>query len=57
MKAVLRYVPGLSGALVAFTVLKLLGWMSFAYQLGAFIAAYLLTAIALDHAMRRYGRD
>ena len=57
MKSVLRYVPGLVGALVAFTVLKLSGWMDFGLQLGAFLAAYLTTALAIDHAMRNYGRD
>lgn len=57
MKVVLRFVPGLAGALVGFTALKLLGWLALASQLGVFVAAYLLTTIALDHAMRHYGRD
>ncbi|MDX1432025.1 MAG: hypothetical protein R3286_06210 [Gammaproteobacteria bacterium] len=57
MKSVLRYVPGLAGALVAFAVLKLSGWMDFGLELGAFLAAYLIITLAIDHAMRHYGRD
>lgn len=57
MKAMLRYVPGLVGALAAFTVLKLVGWMAFGYRLGTFLATYVIVAVAIDQAMRRYGRD
>lgn len=56
MDSVVRHVPGLTGAIAAFVVLKLLGWTGLGYQLAAFVGTYLVVSALVDQAMRRYGR-
>ena len=55
MQAILRFVPGLGGALVGFGVTKLVGWTELGFELGAFLLSYLVVAVAVDRAMKRYG--
>lgn len=55
-----RYLPGVVAAMAAFGVLKLtafFGITSLAYEMLAFLAAYLILAVLVDKAMVRYGRS
>ena len=55
MQTILRFVPGAAGAVAGFGVTKLVGWTELGFEFGAFLGAYLVVAIAVDRAMRRYG--
>lgn len=57
MQTLLRFVPGIVGALCAFSVSKLFAWTALRFELGAFFAMYLVASIGVDQALKRYGRD
>lgn len=53
----LRFVPGLLGAIAAFVVLKLLSWVgSLSLELLVFLGTYAAVAVSVDTALKRYGR-
>ena len=52
----LRYIPGLLGALAAMVALRLLGMLDFPFRILIFFAVYLIVTIFVDNAMSRYGK-
>tara|TARA_R110000782_G_scaffold25335_11_gene65905 strand:+ start:588 stop:758 length:171 start_codon:yes stop_codon:yes gene_type:complete len=52
----LKYIPGLVGALAAMAVYRLLGMLEFSVRILIFFAIYLAVTIFVDKAMARYGR-
>ena len=52
----LRYIPGLIGALAAMVAFRLLGMLDFSVRILIFFAVYLLVTILVDKAMTRYGK-
>jgi multidrug efflux pump subunit AcrB len=57
MTAMLRYIPGLAGALAAMVAFRLLGMLDFSVRILIFFVVYLAVTIFLDKAMARYGRQ
>ncbi len=56
--SVVRFVPGLLGAIVAYLVLKLVSWAaSLPLEFVLFLATYAGVAVSVDMAMNRYGRS
>ena len=54
----IRFLPGLVGALSAYVVLKLIGWAtSLSLELLAFAGTYVVVTVFIDLALRRYGKD
>jgi membrane protein implicated in regulation of membrane protease activity len=53
----LRYIPGLIGALAAMVAFRLLGMLDFSVRILIFFAVYLLVTILVDKAMSRYGSN
>ena len=54
----IRFLPGVVGALSAYMVLKLVGWAtSLTVELLAFAGTYLVVTVALDVGLKRYGRE
>jgi len=53
----LRYIPGLVGALGAMLVFRLLAVLDFSARLLVFVLAYLAITVLVDKAMSRYGRQ
>jgi len=53
----LRYVPGLVGAVAALVAFWMLGVLDFTIRILIFFAVYLVVTIAIDRAMSRYGKD
>lgn len=52
----LRFVPGLLGAVAAFVVLRLLSWVgSLTFELLVFLGTYAAVAVSVDAALKRYG--
>jgi membrane protein implicated in regulation of membrane protease activity len=47
--------PGLIAAVVAYLTLPLLSWLGFSLRFLAFLAVYLIVAVAGDRALKRYG--
>jgi len=57
MSTVVRYLPGLIGAVAAFVALKLLillGLASLGFEILAFFVVYLVVTVLADKAMRAY---
>lgn len=53
----LRYIPGLVGAIGAMVAFRLIGTLDFSLRLLIFIVVYLAVTIAVDRAMMRYGKQ
>lgn len=51
----LRYIPGLVGAVAAMVAFRLLGMLDFSLRILIFFAMYLVVTIFVDKAMARYG--
>ena len=51
----LRYIPGLLGAVAAMVAFRLFGMLDFSFRILIFFAVYLVVTIAVDKAMARYG--
>ena len=56
MKTMLKLLPGLTGAVCAYLVLKLISWTGLTYEFAAYLIVYLLTTVLMDSAMRSYGK-
>lgn len=54
--AMLRYIPGLVGAVAAMVAFRLLGMLDFSVRILVFFAVYLTVTIFVDKAMARYGK-
>lgn len=52
----LRYIPGLIGAVVAMVAFRLLSMFDFSTRVLIFFVAYLVVTISVDKALARYGR-
>ena len=52
----LRYIPGLVGAVAAMVAFRLLGMLDFSLRILIFFATYLAVTIFVDKAMTRYGK-
>ena len=58
MSKVIKFLPGLIGAAVAFVAVKLVAVLaleSIALEFLVFVCTYLIVAVLLEHAMTRYG--
>jgi len=53
----LRYIPGLLGAIGAMIAFRLLGALDFSLRLLVFIVVYLVVTVIVDRAMMRYGKQ
>ena len=52
----LKYIPGVIGALAGFITLLFVRWLdNWSLEFAAFIAAYLFVTISLDKALVSYG--
>ncbi len=52
----LKYLPGLIGAIAAMAAFRLLTMMDFSVRVLVFIGVYLLVTVSVDIAMARYGK-
>ena len=55
MSTMLRYIPGLLGAVAAMVSFSLLGVLDFSLRILVFFAVYLVVTIFVDKSMVRYG--
>ncbi len=58
MASLMRYIPGLIGAILAFAALRFaifLGIAQIGWQMLVFFGVYLVVAVAADRAMTAYG--
>jgi len=53
----LKYLPGLIGAIAAMIAFRLLAMMDFSVRILIFIGVYLLVTVSVDLAMARYGKQ
>ncbi len=52
----IKYVPGFIGAVAAYIVLKVFGWVeSLSTEILLFFGTYLIVTVIVDVAMKQYG--
>lgn len=53
----IRFLPGFVAAIAAYVALKLLGWMkqSLSFEILLFFGSYVVVALIVDKAMKKYG--
>ena len=51
----IRYIPGLLGAIAAMIAFRLLTMLDFSMRMVIFLVAYLVVTITVDKALARYG--
>lgn len=56
MNKILKYLPGLIGAVCAYIMLKFIAWTGLTYEFISFLISYLLVTLLVDSAMRSYGK-
>ncbi len=56
MKTILKYLPGLTGAVCGYALLKLMAWTGLTYEFASFLITYLLVTLLMDSAMQGYGK-
>jgi len=56
MNKILKYLPGLCGALCAYILLNFISWTGMTYELVSFLIIYLVVTVLMDNALRSYGK-
>lgn len=56
MKKILKYLPGLTGALCAYVLLRFISWTGLTYEFASFMVTYLIVTLLMERAMRSYGK-
>jgi len=52
----IKFIPGFAGAIAAYVVLKIFGWInSLSIEILLFFCAYLIVTVVVDIAMKKYG--
>ena len=57
MNKILTYLPGTTGAICAYILLKIIGWTGMTYEFASFLIIYLLVTILTESALRSYGKN
>lgn len=60
MRAIIRHMPGLIGAIAAFIIVRMLAYLGLGSTAGEFLAfllVYLAVTVAADRAMLAYSRE
>ena len=56
MSKIVKFLPGLTGAVCAYAILKFISWTGLTYEFGAFLLTYLVVTVLMDRALRSYGK-
>jgi len=56
MNKILKYLPGLTGVLCAYILLKFISWTGMAYEFASFMVACIVVTLLMESAMRSYGK-
>ncbi|UCB55466.1 MAG: hypothetical protein JSW45_02750 [Thiotrichales bacterium] len=56
MKKIVKYLPGLTGAVCGYALLRLMSWTGLTYEFAAFVITYLVVTVLMDSALRGYGK-
>lgn len=56
MKTIVKYLPGLTGAVCGYALLRLMAWTGLAYEFAAFLISYLIVTVLMDSALQSYGK-
>ena len=57
MKTILKFLPGLIGAICAYMLLKFISWTGWTNEFTSFVVSYLVVTFLMERAMRSYGRN
>mgnify|MGYP001811686121 FL=1 len=56
MYKIVKYLPGLTGALCGYALLKFMTWTGLTFEFGLFLLTYLVVTVLMDSAMQSYGK-
>ncbi len=57
MNKIVKFLPGLTGALCGYVLLKLISWTGLTFELVSFLVTYLVVTVLMESAMQRYGNN
>ena len=55
MKKIVKLLPGLTGAVCGYVLLKLISWTGLTFEFISFMITYLIVTVLMESAMRSYG--
>ena len=56
MKKIVKFVPGLTGALCGYVLLKFMSWTGLTFEFVSFMLTYMVVTVLMDSAMQSYGK-
>ena len=56
MKKIVKFVPGLAGALCGYVLLKFMSWTGLTFEFVSFMLTYMVVTVLMDSAMQSYGK-
>ena len=55
MNKIVKFLPGVTGAVCGYVLLKFISWTGPTFELVSFLLAYLIVTVLMDSAMQGYG--
>ena len=55
MNKIVKFLPGLTGAVCGYVLLKLISWTGLTFEFASFLLTYLVVTVLMESAMRSYG--
>jgi len=55
MNMIVKFLPGLTGALCGYALLKFMSWTGLTFEFVSFLLTYLVVTVLMESAMRSYG--
>jgi len=55
MNKIVKLLPGLTGALCGYVLLKFISWTGLTFEFVSFLLTYLIVTVIMESAMQSYG--
>jgi len=55
MNKIVKLLPGLTGALCGYVLLKLMSWTGLTFEFVSFLLTYLVVTVLMENAIQGYG--
>jgi len=56
MNKIVKLLPGLTGALCGYVLLKLMSWTGLTFEFVSFLLTYLVVTVLMESSLRSYGK-
>ena len=55
MKKLVKFLPGLTGAVCGYVLLKFISWTGLTFEFASFLLSYLVVTVLMENAIQSYG--